>query len=137
MEAAFLIGRILFALIFVLSGINHLLQSQAMAGYVEARGVPSSQAATVASGVYLVVAGLMLVLGIWIDLAALMLAAFTVSTAILVHHFWTDEAEQREQSMVQFLKDLALAGAGLSLFALFAEFGDHVGLTLTGPLFDI
>jgi putative oxidoreductase len=37
----------------------------------------------------------------------------------------------------QFSKDLALAGAALMLFGLFAIAGDQVGLTITGPAFDL
>jgi hypothetical protein len=33
------------------------------------------------------------------------------------------------------MKDNALGGAALALFAFFQQFGDDVGLTLTGPLF--
>jgi putative oxidoreductase len=137
MDGVFLAGRILFALVFVMSGANHLSNPRAMAGYVRSRGVPAALPATIASGVYLVAAGLMVAIGIWLDLAGLMIAAFTVSTAFLVHHFWTDDEAQRQQTMVNHLKDLALAGAGLALFALFAGFGDDIGLTVTGPAFDL
>jgi putative oxidoreductase len=34
-------------------------------------------------------------------------------------------------------KDLALAGAALMLLALIAHTGSDLGLTITGPLFDI
>jgi putative oxidoreductase len=39
--------------------------------------------------------------------------------------------------MVSFFKDLSLAGAALMLLAFFAYAGHDLGLTLTGPLFDI
>jgi putative oxidoreductase len=37
--------------------------------------------------------------------------------------------------MVQFFKDLGLAGAALILLGVFAQLGDEIGLTITGPLF--
>jgi len=39
--------------------------------------------------------------------------------------------------MTQFSKDLGLAGAALMLFAFFAYVGEDLGLTLTGPLFNL
>ena len=42
-----------------------------------------------------------------------------------------------ESTMIQFNKDLALAGAALLAFALFAYAGGRLGLTLTGPLFHL
>ena len=33
MEAVMLVGRILFAFMFVMSGLNHLTKAEAMAGY--------------------------------------------------------------------------------------------------------
>ncbi|HYZ99804.1 MAG TPA: DoxX family protein [Acidimicrobiales bacterium] len=137
MEVIFLVGRILFAIVFVGAGANHLREPKGMSEYVGARGVPSPEEATLASGPYLIVAGLSVALGIWADLGALLIAAFTLATAFLVHHFWTDEGQEQQQSMNNFLKDVALAGGALMLFALFAKFGDDVGLTVTGPLFDL
>jgi uncharacterized membrane protein YphA (DoxX/SURF4 family) len=75
-------------------------------------------------------------LGIWPDLGALLLVVFLVPTAIVMHAFWREtDAQTRQTEMISFMKDLALAGAGLALFALFAYAGDDLGLTITGPLF--
>jgi putative oxidoreductase len=38
---------------------------------------------------------------------------------------------------IQFGKDLGLAGASLMLFGLFSIAGDDLGLTITGPLFQL
>jgi putative oxidoreductase len=45
------------------------------------------------------------------------------------------DAQARQMEMVQFFKDLGPAGAALILLGVFAEFGDQIGLALTGPLF--
>lgn len=41
METVMFIGRILFAVMFVLSGINHFTKAEAMTGYAQFKGVPS------------------------------------------------------------------------------------------------
>lgn len=79
------------------------------------------------------VGGLMVLLGIWADLGALFLFAFLMGTTFMVHRFWWETGEARMQMQVQFMKDFALAGASLMLFAFFAT--TDVGLMLTGPLF--
>lgn len=138
MDILVLIGRILFAALFLSSAVGHLTQTKTMAGYVRSKGVPAPVPATFGSGLLLLVGGLMVALGIWADLGALLIVAFLVPTAVLMHAFWKEtDAGARQQEMVQFNKDIALAGAGLMIIGLFALVGDDLGLTVTGPLFDM
>jgi putative oxidoreductase len=131
-----LIGRILFVVLFLGSALGHLTQTQAMAGYAASKGVPAAKAATLVSGVVMLVGAIMVVLGLWADLGALLLAVFLLPTALLMHAFWKEtDAQARQQEMIQFQKDVALAGAALLVFALIVKLGDDLGLTITGPLF--
>src|SRR5215204_4532555 len=124
MDVVVLIGRILFSALFLGSAFGHLTQSEAMAGYTKARGVPAARAAGLGSGVLLLLGGLSVLLGIWADLGALLLVIFLVPTALLMHAFWKEtDPMNRQTEMISFLKDLALAGAALALFALFAHVG--------------
>jgi putative oxidoreductase len=136
MDVLVLIGRILFSALFLGSAVSHLTQSEAMAGYPRSKGVPAARLSVLASGVLMLAGGLFVLLGIWPDLGALLLVVFLVPTAIVMHAFWRETDPQiRQTEMISFMKDLALAGAGLALFALFAYAGDDLGLTITGPLF--
>jgi putative oxidoreductase len=138
MDVLVLIGRILFAALFLNSAVGHLTQSKAMAGYAGSKGVPAAQATVLGSGVLLAAGSLSVLLGIWADLGALLLLIFLVPTALMMHNFWTlTDAEARQGDMIHFMKDLALAGACLMLMALISYAGDDLGLTITGPLFDI
>jgi putative oxidoreductase len=133
MDVAFLIGRIAFALLFLSAAVAHLTKTQAMAGYAQSRGVPMAGPATIGSGVLILVGGLMVLLGVWGDLGALLLVAFLVSTASLMHAFWKETDDQAKQiEMVQFNKDLALAGAAL---AFLVAFNGNPDLTITDSLF--
>ena len=133
MDVVFLIGRILFAALFVGSAAAHLTQTQAMAGYAESRGVPVARAATLGTGVLILAGGLMVLLGVWGDLGALFLVAFLVSTAVLMHAFWKETDDQTKQmEMVHFNKDVGLAGAAL---AFFVAFSGNPDLTITDSLF--
>lgn len=138
MDILVLIGRILFSSLFLGSAVGHLTQTKAMAGYASSKGVPQAFAATFVSGLLIAAGGLMVLLGIWADLGALLLVIFLVPTALLMHPFWKESDPQaRQLEMIQFQKDIALAGAALMLFALISFAGDELGLTITGPLFDI
>lgn len=133
MDVVFLVARVLFAALFLGSGVAHLTQTHAMAGYAASRGVPMPTQATLFSGVQVVVGGVLVLLGVWGDLGALVLVAFLLPTAVLMHAFWREEDPLTKQAeMIHFNKDVALAGGALALLWVFRE---DPGLTLTGPLF--
>jgi putative oxidoreductase len=131
-----LIGRILFAALFIASGVGHLTQTAAMAGYAGSKGVPQPKLAVQVSGILIIVGGLLVLLGIWLDLGALLIAIFAIPTAVLMHGFWREkDAQARQLEMAQFQKDLALGGAALLILALYGGYAADLGITITGPLF--
>jgi putative oxidoreductase len=87
----------------------------------------------------IVVGGLMVALGVWGDLGALLLLlVFVLATAFLIHAFWkVEDPHQRMDQQVQFMKNLGLAGGSILAFVLFAGLGHDLGLTITGPLFNL
>jgi putative oxidoreductase len=138
MDIIVLIGRILFAFLFLTSGFSHFTKRQMMAPYAASKGVPAPMVAVLAGGVLLLAGSLSVLLGIWADLGALLLVIFLVPTAVMMHSFWKEtDAQARMNELVQFSKDIALAGAALMLFAFFSYVGEGLGLTITGPLFHI
>jgi putative oxidoreductase len=138
MDIIVLIGRILFAALFLGSAVGHLTQTKAMAGYAASKRVPFAAATVFGSGVLLAVGALMVLLGVWADLGALLLVVFLVPTAVMMHNFWTlPDPQARQMDLIHFNKDIALAGGALLAFVLFAHAGDDIGLTITGPLFHL
>lgn len=104
-----------------------------MAGYAGSRGVPMAKPATLATGVQILLGGLSVLLGVWGDLGALLLVVFLLSTAFLIHGFWGEtDPMAKQMEMVQFNKDVGLAGAALAFFWVFSQ---EPGLTLTDSLF--
>jgi uncharacterized membrane protein YphA (DoxX/SURF4 family) len=136
MDFLILIGRILFAALFLFGAMGHFSQAKAMTGYAQSKGVPMAGPAVYIGGVLLGLGGLSVLLGIWPDLGALLLVLFLVPTAVLMHGFWREsDAQARQTEMTQFFKDLGLAGAALMLLGLFAQLGDDLGWVIAGPLF--
>lgn len=116
MELLLLIGRILFGGFFIMSGINHFTNAGMMSGYAKSKNVPAPYLAVVGTGVMLVLGGLSVLLGLFPALGLLLLIVFLVPTSVLIHDFWTVQDPQvRAAEQINFLKNLALAGAALAL----------------------
>ncbi len=109
-----LMGRILFSMIFIGSGLNHLMNSQATAQYAEMKGVPGAKPAVILSGLMILAGGIMVLLGWNRLIGAWLLVVFLVPTAFMMHAFWKETDPMAKQNeMAHFLKTLALAGAAL------------------------
>lgn len=137
MDVVVLVGRIMFSLLFLGAGLTHLVQVKPTAAAAESKNIPFPLVAAYASGVVLIAGGLSVMLGVWADLGSLLLAAFLLVAAVAMHQFWkeTDETAKQTQ-LIDFNKNIALAGASLMLFAFFAHV-DELGLMLTCPLFHL
>ncbi|MEY2722252.1 MAG: DoxX family protein [Actinobacteria bacterium] len=135
-DVVLLVGRVLFALIFINSGIAHLTKLNAMTGYAQFKKVPSPKLAVIVTGLMLIIGGLYVALGIFADLGALLLAIFLIVSAFMMHNFWTIQDEQAKQAeTINFFKNIALAGAALIIFALVST-GVEFGPEIRGALFD-
>jgi putative oxidoreductase len=140
MDIVVLVGRILFGTLAIMSALGgHFGNTDGIAGYAQARGVKSgARALVLISGVMLLLAGVSIILGIWPDLGALLFFLFLVPTALLIHHFWTDDDPMMKQNeQTQFMKDMSLAGASLIAFTYFVTVGEAGPLQITGSLFDL
>ncbi|NIR46440.1 MAG: DoxX family protein [Gemmatimonadetes bacterium] len=118
MNWLYLIGRILFGLIFIVAGIfGHFFDLSATAQYAEGAGVPLPTLAVIVSGVMITLGGLSLWLGFMMEIGTWLLIIFLVVAAFLVHDFWTvsDPAMMAVQRAA-FLKNLSVTGGALILF---------------------
>jgi uncharacterized membrane protein YphA (DoxX/SURF4 family) len=133
LNAVLLVGRILFGALFVTSGIAHFAKLEAMTGYAKYKKLPAAKFGVLASGLFFLLGGVYTVIGLWVDLGALLLAITLILAAFIFHNYWKEtDATAKQNEMIAFNKDLALAGASLILFALIAsghvtDFGAHVG----------
>lgn len=138
MDALLLIARILFSVMFVMSGLNHLTKSAHMVPYAQSKGVPAPKLSVQLSGVLLLLGGLSVILGIWTDLGALVLAVLLVVMAVKMHNFWTQSDPMAKQGdMIGFMKNIGLAGGALFIFAIAAMENSNYGPAITDSLFSI
>jgi putative oxidoreductase len=135
MNAVLVIGRILFAFIFITSGIAHFAKLEMMTGYAKYKKLPAAKLGVIVSGIFFLLGGVYVALGFWVDLGALLLAITLIVAAVIFHNFWAEaDATAKQNEMIAFNKDLALAGAALIIFALIYSgsvsadaFGPHLG----------
>ena len=133
--AILLAGRVLFAVFFANSAYGHFKNHAMMTGYAKQSGVPMPVVAGWPAGAWLAAAALSVAAGIWADLGALMMAAFVIPTAWLLHAFWKiDDPAQRQTQQQAFLRNVAFLGAALALFAIFASIDHGLRFAVTGSL---
>jgi len=119
MKAPFLIGRIIFGGYFLYAGINHLRQRKDMAHYTASKGVPAPEVAVTASAVPLIIGGTSVLLGLKPKWGAMAILGFLAGVSPIMHDFWRNEdPNERMNNMVNFTKNLALAGGALALMGV-------------------
>jgi putative oxidoreductase len=135
MDAVFLIGRILFALLFLISGLTAHFNRQGVE-YARAYNAPAPELLVPASGAAIVLGSVLVGFGIWADLGALLIAAFLVGITPIMHAFWKETEEQMKQIQIaMFTKNTALLGAALIVFWIYNQLQGEVPLSITDPLF--
>lgn len=138
MDIVFLVGRILFAALFLMSAIGHLTKADAMAQYAAYKNAPGGKAGVILSGIALGLGGLAILFGVYGDIGSLLIIATLIPINVFMHAFWkeTDETAKMTE-MTAFNKNTALIGGAFAFFVIFASVGANVGLTLTNSVISL
>ncbi|MCS7235319.1 MAG: DoxX family membrane protein [Armatimonadota bacterium] len=119
METLFLIGRIVVGAFYLFNAFNHFSRTEMLTGYAASKGVPAPRAMVLLTGVLLLVGGLSVLLGAYPRLGVAALVVFLVVAAFWMHNFWAvTDPMQKTGEMVNFTKNLALAGSALMFLAI-------------------
>jgi putative oxidoreductase len=110
-------GRVLLALLFVISGYDKIVSFEGTVGYIAAKGMPLPQLAALGSIAVELVAGLLLVIGWQARWAAAVLFLFVIPTTIIFHNFWAYDGPQAQLQQIQFMKNLCIMGGMLYVMA--------------------
>lgn len=106
-----LVSRIFLALLFIVGGFGKLAGGPAgFAGYLGSLGFPAPLVFAWATIAVEALGGLAILVGFKTRVAAYVLAAFCIGTALVAHFDFADQNQ-----MTQFLKNLGLAGGFLLL----------------------
>jgi putative oxidoreductase len=116
-----LIGRLLLAAIFAMSGIAKLTDTAGTVSHMTAAGIPYADTLAIVAGVAEVLGAASLVLGLLTRLGAFGLFLYMIPTTVLFHGFWNFEGAERLPQMVNFMKNLAIMGGLATLVAVGAR----------------
>ncbi|QGM05626.1 DoxX family protein [Stenotrophomonas maltophilia] len=105
-----LLGRLLLVALFLMSGLGKLSAYEATAGYMASVGVPALMLPLV---ILVEIAGALAIVAGWqARIVAIVLAGFSLATAVLFHNNFADQTQ-----MIMFLKNVSITGAFLMLAA--------------------
>lgn len=137
MDFIWLLGRILFGLIFIGSGIGHFAEADNSAQHAASKNVPQPKNAVLLSGATFLIGGVSIIFGIFGDLGALALILTLIPATFLFHRFWEEvDPMVKQVEMAHFMKNLSLIGGALILFSFFAREGsDFLPYTVTSGVF--
>lgn len=124
-----LVGRILLALIFIISGLHKLFDFTEVSSGLAAQGIA-------AAGFFLVIAllvelifGLGVLFGVFARASALILALYLIPVTLIFHDFWSLTGPSYMAQFFSFWKNVAIAGG----LILVASAGPGEGATLDRP----
>ncbi len=136
MSILYVIGRVAFVLIFILSGARKLMDipgtAEAIGGKVvlpdllltytpqleAATGMTTPTMLAILVGVVEVGAALLIAVNLWARFGAVLLIIFTVATTYYFHPFWAMFDAEREANMIHAMKNLSLIGGLVIIFVL-------------------
>ncbi len=109
-----LIARVLMMLLFLIFGWEKLTNYDGTIAYFTQGGVPMPALSAVIAVVAELGAGIAITLGILTRPVSVLLALYTLATALLGHHYWTMSGAERAAAEIDFFKNISIV-AGLLL----------------------
>jgi putative oxidoreductase len=105
-------GRVLIAALFLLSGIGKIATPAMTEGYIASAGLPVPLFGLLIAVLVEVGGGILLIAGFHTRAVAVVLAVFTLATALAFHNKFADPNE-----MIHFFKNIAIIGGLLQVAA--------------------
>jgi putative oxidoreductase len=112
------IGRIIFAVIFIMSGAEKFMDIGSTAAAIGSKGLPMPQVLALATAALELGGGILIVVGWQTRIVALALGLFTLVAAYLFHDFWHMQGAERADNMIHAMKNLTIFGGFLMLAAV-------------------
>lgn len=130
LNVAYTLGRILLPLIFIVFGVQKLMNVAGIARMIADNNVPipdeivpylggisKFEAAGYLVGAVELICGLMVLIGLKARWGALVLVVFTACTIFFVHHFWDMQGEAFAANLRDALMNLSIMGGLLLVVA--------------------
>lgn len=115
-EGVLLAARTLLALLFLIFGWQKLLHYSDTVQYMAHVGAPIPALATVVAIIMEFFVGIAIILGLATRPLAILLAIYSLGTALIAHRFWTMTGMDRFENQINFYKNLSIIGGLLALY---------------------
>ena len=116
-DTAALVGRILLALIFIVSGFGKITGYAGTAGYMAAKGLPMVDVLLPLTILIELGGGLLIAIGWKARWAAAVTFLFLIPVTLVFHNPAGLAPAEAQQEMINLLKNLSIMGGMLGLFA--------------------
>ncbi|MGN6312827.1 MAG: DoxX family protein [Rhodanobacteraceae bacterium] len=116
-DEVLLVARILLVILFVLFGYFKLTGFSAAVGEMVSVGLPIPHVAAAVAVILEFFVGIAIGIGFFTRPLALLLAAYTLATAFIAHHYWNMSGAEQMGNMINFYKNVSITG-GFLLLAL-------------------
>ena len=110
-----LVSRVLLSALFILFGWAKITGFSGTVDYMAHVGAPVPMLSAVIAVVMEFVVGILILVGFYTRPLAVLLALYTVATAFIGHHFWTMTGADQMANMINFYKNVSIAGGLLAL----------------------
>ena len=110
-----LIARIAVVLIFIIFGFPKMMGFDGTVQYMASLGAPMPMLAAIIAVVMEVPAAILIVLGFFTRPLAVLFIFYTLGTAVIGHHYWDMTGDAVGPNMINFWKNVSIAGAFLLL----------------------
>lgn len=111
------LGRVAIAALFLWAGYGKLAYMDGNVGYMKAYGLPAPELLIWPALLVELVGGALLLVGWKARWVALALIAFTIPATFIFHAYWAVPADQMLNQQIHFMKNLAILGGLLGVFA--------------------
>ena len=111
------LGRLLLGGAFVFAGLRNIQNAAFLTQLMAARGVPQARLALWVGIVLQIVAGALVIAGLWTTMAAAVLVVFLIAATPMFHNFWDHQGPDRASRINGFVGNVALSGGFLTLIA--------------------
>ncbi|MGX9120510.1 DoxX family protein [Mesorhizobium sp. BHbsci] len=112
-----LAARLLLGGAFVFAGLRNVQNATFLTQLMTTRGVPQARLMLWLGIVLQIVAGVLVISGVWTAAAALCLALFLIVATPVFHNFWDHQGLERASRINGFVGNVALTGGFLALAA--------------------
>ncbi|MDA3922846.1 MAG: DoxX family protein [Salinisphaera sp.] len=111
-----LIARLLIAWLFVLFGWSKLIGFAGTVAYMQHKGAPLPTVAAAIAVIMEVPVALAIAAGLFTRPLVLLMALYTLGTALIGHPYWTMSGAEQYANEINFYKNIAIIGGLLALY---------------------